>query len=792
MPIDPALLDMLLVGAVLLGAVTLFITEKLPVDVVALLVLVSLVVLGLVDPNEAVVGFGNPAVVTILAVFIVSGGLAATGIANLVGRFLLRMAGDGELRLLVLIMVGAGILSGFMNDIGVAALMLPVVMDIARRTGRPPSKLLIPLSFAALMGGKMTLIGTAANLLLSEALVVEGLEPFTLFDFFPVGLVALTAGVAFMALVGRHLLPARTSGSGGGVEVDLADRYGLSDRLHIVTVPERTLLEGTPLARSRLGSALDLNVVAILRDGRLMAAPKPDTQLRGGDRLLVEGELDRFQLYVSAHHLMPGRALLTVEDLAAHGVVTASAEIAAGGALEGRTLLDVRFRQRYDGVIVLAVRRGEEVLRTKLEHVSLRAGDLLLVEGTDTAVHALEGRAAFGAITPVAPSQLSADWHLDGRLIPLTVNEGSALVGRTLEESRLGDAFSMGVMGLVRDGETHVLLSPDEVLREGDTLLVKTRPEDLAVGRGLSHLRVETGAVIPELEAMEDTGAGLMEVVLSPYSRMDGKTPREIRFRDRFGVSLLAVSRGGEVLDTNRRDLSIRFGDALLLFGPQRKLGALAEEPDFLALTESAQAQLREEKAPLAAGILAAMLTVVILGLLPISIAALSAAVAMIITGCLKPSEVYRTVEWPAIVLVAGMLPLGLAMRDTGLAEVAARAVIGAVGDLGPWVIMTAIFWLTVAAAQVIPTAVVAVLMAPIVIDAANQVGMSPHALLMLMAMAVSSSFMTPVGHAVNVLVMGPGGYTFTDYTKVGLPLTIVIFVAVMLAMPVFWPLMAQ
>ena len=785
---DPAVFDMALVAVVMLVAVVLFITEKLPVDVVALLVLVSLVVLRLVDPDDAVAGFGNPAVVTILAVFIVSGGLARTGIANLVGRFLLRLAGERELPLLVLIMVGAGILSGFMNDIGVAALMLPVVMDIARRTGRPPSKLLIPLSFAALMGGKMTLIGTAANLLLSDALIVEGLAPFTLFDFFPVGLVALTAGVAFMALVGRHLLPSRESGE-GGPHVDLVDRYGLRDRLHVVTVPERTRLEGTPLARSRLGSALDLNVVAIIRDQRLQAAPGPETLLHGGDRLLVEGELDRFQLYVGSHHLVPGRELMTVEDLAAHGVVTAAAVIAAGGAIEGRSLLQVRFRQRYNGVIVLAVRRGEEVLRTKLEHRPVQAGDVLLVQGPERAVQALVGRPSFASVELVSPEQMRDEWHLDDRLLPMTVNKGSALVGRTLEESRLGDAFALGVMGLVRDGETRVLLQPDEVLREGDMLLVKARAEDLSIGRGLSGLREETGAAVPQLEAMEDAGVGLMEVVLSPYSRLDGRTLREIRFRDRFGVTLLAVSRRGQTLDTDRRDMRIRFGDALLLFGPQRKLAALAHEPDFLALTESAQAEVREDKAPWAAGILVAMLTVVIAGWLPISIAALGAAVAMIVTGCLVPREAYRAVEWPAIVLVAGMLPLGLAMRDTGLAELIAQGVIGAVGDLGPMVIMSAIFWLTVAAAQVMPTAVVAVLMAPIVIDAAGQLGMSPHALLMLMAMAVSSSFMTPVGHAVNVLVMGPGGYTFTDYTKVGLPLTIVIFVAVMLTLPVFWPL---
>jgi len=190
-------------------AVALFATERLRMDLVALLVLGSLALTGLVSPSEALSGFSNPAVVTVWAVFILSGGLSRTGVANFVGRQVLRLAGQGEVRLVVTIMLTAGVMSAFMNNVGVAALLLPVVMDIARRTDRPPSKLLMPLAFGSLLGGMTTLIGTPSNILVSDALREHGLRPFQLFDYMPVGLVALLVGVGFMALVGRHLLPAR-------------------------------------------------------------------------------------------------------------------------------------------------------------------------------------------------------------------------------------------------------------------------------------------------------------------------------------------------------------------------------------------------------------------------------------------------------------------------------------------------------------------------------------------------------------------------------------------------------
>ena len=200
-------LEIALVLSIVLVAVVLFISERLRVDLIALMVLISLFLTGLVSPEEALSGFSNPAVITVWAVFILSGSLAQTGVANLIGNQVMKLAGRGEVRLLLVIMLTAGVLSAFMNNVGVAALMLPVVIEIARRSRRSPSRLLMPLAYGALMGGMMTLIGTPPNILISSALNAAGLEPFRIFDFLPTGLAVMVAGTAFMVLVGRHLLP---------------------------------------------------------------------------------------------------------------------------------------------------------------------------------------------------------------------------------------------------------------------------------------------------------------------------------------------------------------------------------------------------------------------------------------------------------------------------------------------------------------------------------------------------------------------------------------------------------
>ncbi len=290
--------------AILAAAVVLFVTERLRVDTVALLVLISLALTGLVSPTEALSGFSNPAVVTVWAMFVLGGGLSKTGVANLIGRQVLRLAGQGESRLVIAIMLVGGAMSAFMNNVAVTAMLLPVVVDIARRTDRPPSKLLIPLAFGSLLGGMNTLIGTPPNLLVSMALGDYGLRPFQLFDYTPVGLAVTLAGVAYMVLVGRHLLPARELAP-ESTGLDLADLrrfYDLGDCLFAVRVPHDSSLADTTLAESRLGAALDLNVVGITRNNHTFLSPEPEERLEAGDTLLVEGMpvggMDSNEIYI--------------------------------------------------------------------------------------------------------------------------------------------------------------------------------------------------------------------------------------------------------------------------------------------------------------------------------------------------------------------------------------------------------------------------------------------------------------------------------------------------------------
>ena len=259
--------EIILVFAITGFAVLLFITEWIRVDVVALLVLVSLALTGLVTPTEAVSGFSNPAVITVWAVLILSAGLSRTGIASLVGHRVLRVAGNSEVRLLAIIMLTVAILSSFMNDIGVATLFLPVVIDIARRLKLPPSKFLMPLAFAALLGGLITLIGTPPNILISESLREAGLRPFQMFDYTPVGIVVMIAGVVFMLLIGRRLLPSRDIArelTGG----DYNQLFNLQERMATVVIPSNSALDGNTLSQSRLGSVLGLNVIAIIHEGQ--------------------------------------------------------------------------------------------------------------------------------------------------------------------------------------------------------------------------------------------------------------------------------------------------------------------------------------------------------------------------------------------------------------------------------------------------------------------------------------------------------------------------------------------
>ncbi|MGW8225015.1 MAG: SLC13 family permease [Anaerolineales bacterium] len=777
-------LDIAIVFAITALAVLLFITERVRVDLVALMVMVSLALTGLLTPVEALSGFSNAAVVTVWAVLILSAGLSRTGVAGLLGHRVLRLAGNTETRLVLVIMLLTGLLSGFMNSIGVASLFLPVVIDISRRTQIPPSKLLMPLAFATLMGGMTTLIGTPSNILVSEALRAVQLDPFQMFDYTPTGVVVLISGIVFIVVLGYRLLPVRDIGRETirDTQAEYEDFYELQEHMTLVRLPVDSPLSGKTLGISKLGSILGLNVVAIIQDGYTQLAPTPATILHPGDRLVIEGDIDHLRDLHGRRHLIIEDEKISIERLISPGIEIIELEIPPDSSLINRNLRQSDFRQRY-GLIVLAIRREDTIWRTNLEKIPLHPGDKLLVQGEQSQLDMIQQDDDF-IITPSLPEQV---YQLEDRLMLVQLPEDSPLAGITLAESRLGVAYGIGVLSIIRQGETLLMPDPDDRLEAGDTLLVKGRREDLLTVDGLQSLKIES-TTPPEISELESAEIGLVEAVLSPHTTLIGKNLRQIHFRAKYGLNVLAIWREGHAFRTDLAEMALRFGDAFLLYGSRERIKLLGTEPDFIVLTEEAQEKPRSNKAWLAIAIMAIVLLPVIFGLVPIVIMVVVGVALMVLTGCLTMDEAYRAIEWRAVFLIAGMIPLGIAMETTGAASFVATWMVNLLGAYGPEVVMAGLFILTSLASQVMPNPAVVVLLVPIALNTASDLGISPYPLAMTVAIAASAAFMSPVSHPANLLVMGPGGYRFSDYVKVGLPLTLVVLLVVMLVMPIIWP----
>ena len=583
---------------IIVAALIIFATEKLRVDVVALLVLITVGLTGLVGPKEVFSGFSNSAVITVWAVYIVSGGLFNTGVANYMGRFILRLAGDSEIRLIAVIMIVCGSMSAFMNNVGATAMLLPAVVSISWQTKIPVSKLLIPLSFSSLLGGGITLIGTPANILASNIVSEHGLPTFGFFDFAPVGLLVFTAGVLYMIFIGRHLLPVRQP------PIDKKITNQLRSYLFEAQVLPDGKLAGVTLLESRLGADYDLSVVGIVRNKKIKRVPHRNTIMQPEDILLVEGSLDK---------------LMSAKD-----------------AL---------------GLMVLT-ERSEEL-----------------------------------------------------------------------------EALNMG--------------QDDDVL----------------------------------------------EATLAPRSSMVGRSLQSLQFRDRFGFTVLAVQREGEMITKRLRSVKLQFGDNLLLQGPRDRIPSLQQGNDFLVLEAINLPKEVRHKMPVAIGILVSVIGLVIFAGIDISLAMVMGAVAMVLTGCLTINEAHESIDWRTVFLVAGMLPLGTAMEETGTARYIADLMLGGIGGWGPMAALAGVYLLAALITQPMSNAAAMVLVVPIAMDTAASLGANHLAFVMAVIVGGVTSFLTPVGHKANVLVFGPGGYKFFDFARVGSLLTVVLFIVTMLVLPIFFPL---
>ena len=781
--------DIVLVLCILATAVVLLITEWIPMEVTALLSLGVVALVGLVSPAEALSGFSNPAVITIWAVFILSGGLTRTGVANVIGHFVLRMAGNSEVRMIFIIMLTAGVLSAIMNNVAVAALMLPVVMDIARHTGAPPSRLLMPLAYGSLLGGLTTQIGTPPNILVSEYLRDAEFESFSFFDFTPIGLTIMFAGIAFMIFIGRHLLPQRdvVKESSGDKDTDWETQYDLQERLFNIHIPAGSTLANKTLAETRMGSALGWNVIGITRNNQTRLAPGPSDILQAKDRLTVEGRIENLKELKNWQQLMVKEGGIDIEEPYSTDIKIAEIHLPVNSKFVGKTLNSIGFRDRF-GANVLAIRRNGNIKRTNLQDDPLERGDMLLVAGHHEQLEEFKNISGFDQFKYVPRSDLIDVYHLHERLMVMRVPPESGLIEKSLKESRLGDALGSRVLGIQRGSGPIIMPEPWETLKANDSLVIEGRMSDFEMLEGLQKLEIERRTE-PGINDLFSGNIGMVEAILSPHTILAGKTLRQLNFREKYGLNVIAIWRQGKAYRANVRDTALRFGDALLLLGPKEKLKMLGSEPDFIVLTETAQEEMRLEKMKISTLIMGGILLPVIMGWVPIYIAAIVGAALMVLTGCLTMEEAYRQIEWKAVFLIAGLLPLGIALDKTGTARLIAEGVVAFVGPFGPQAVMLGLAALTFLATCFVPTAALVVLMAPIVMNTSINLGLSPYAFMMAIAMAASASFMTPISHPANILVMGPGGYRFLDYFKVGGLLTLVILAIIVFILPLFWPL---
>jgi di/tricarboxylate transporter len=767
----------------LAGALMLFVSEKLRMDLVALLVLAVLALAGVVSTEQALAGFSNPAVVTVWAMFILSAGLSATGVADVIGRQVFRIAGESEPRMILTIMLATGGMSAFMNNIGVAALMLPVVMDIARRTGTSPSRLLMPMAYGSLLGGLTTMIGTPPNLVAATALEQAGYEPFTLFSFTPIGVPALIVGSLFVAFIGRHLLPKempRTFREG----VDAAGPrfkfdYKIENRSFQLRVRSDSPLIGGTLADTRLGAVLGLNVYAVQRGENTHSDIDGSFVIAGGDVLFLQGSIEEFRDFLQWQAFEMARGCEITELLALQKVAFLYASLDEDSDLAGMRVRETGFATRFSSHI-LAVRRGDEIIRGRLSDVELQVGDLLLVETRQDNIKIFEKSKSFSKIDLLGEGRIDEAYPPTETLFELIIPDDSYLTGLSLSESGLGEALQLRIVGIAHKSGSSYFPTGDDRFQPGDKLLVHGSRETAKLLSGLQSLEVSDQDGLDPLQRNE---VGHTEVTLSPGSSLVGKSVKALNFRRRYGLQILALWRRGDALTDHLWKVKLEFGDALLLSGPRERIEELPSDPDFLVLTRTADdvaGGKSKSKAIAASMVMLAVVVLVLFGVLPIAVAAISGVVVMVASRCLSMDEAYRSIEWQSVFLIACMIPLGTAMQETGAAQWIAEGVETVARPFGAWGVIIGLYIITALATTIVPTTALVLIMAPIAIDAASRFGIHPHMIIMAVAMAASASFTSPISHPANVMVMGPGGYRFIDYLKMGILLAIVVMLTVL------------
>ncbi len=584
--------ELIWVLSLLAIAVVLFATGKVRMDAIALMVIVAFVLSGTLTLNEAFSGFSDPNVILIAALFIIGDGLVRTGVATKMGAWLVSVAGNSETKMLIYLMLTVAGLGAFMSSTGVVAIFIPVVLSVSARMNTSPSRLMMPLSFAGLISGMMTLVATPPNLVVNSELLREGLHGFSFFSVTPIGLVVLILGIVYMLAV-RFML-----------KTDNGDSA---------------------------------------RDGRKRS---------------------------------------TFRDL-------------------------IR------------------------------------------------------------------EYHLTGRARRLAIRPGSPMIGQRLDDLKLRERYCANVIGVERWRRfRRVIVNVNGVseFRARDVLLIDMSASDVDLRQFCGEQMLEPMVLRGEYFADQALDVGMAEVALIPDSEMMGKTVREIAFRTRFGLNIVGMKRDGKAMDGSVVDEPLQLGDILLVVGNWRQIALLAKRGrDFVVLNmpvEVDDASPAHSQAPHAIFCLVLMVALMLTDEIPNPIAAIIACLLMGKFRCINAESAYKAIHWPSIILIVGMMPFALALQKTGGVDLVVKGLMDVAGGEGPYLMLGCLFVMCAAIGLFISNTATAVLMAPIALAAAKSMGVSPYPFAMVVAMAASAAFMTPVSSPVNTLVLGPGKYSFSDLSK--------------------------
>jgi len=580
--------------AVVAAAMLFFISGKFEVDVIALCVLAVLIVLGLIRPDQALYGFASPATATVAAMFVLSAGLVRTGLVDWLSRWLNKLAGRAESQLTLVLCVAIAFLSAFIVNTATVAIFIPVATILAMARRVSPSRVLMPLSFASQFGGVCTLVGTSTNILVNSIAVSWDMKAFGLFEFAPLGMAMSGAGILYLMLVGRWLLPKRN------VAAEEVDKYRLADYLAELIVGEQSPLVGKKWDKRRASrGAVDL--IKIIR----------------GDKPVSR----------------PSRAVI-------------------------------------------------------------RAGDILLLHGSADKLISMKERLGLG---------IRADVTMDDRD-----------------------------------------LSSDEVR--------------------------------------------LVEVLIPPRSTLVGRTLRGSGFLRRYRSVALAIQRRGKILRHRLRDIRLDANDTLLLKVGKKDVSRLIKASGVIVTNELTSLYLRKDRAVIALLVFLAVLALAAFRIVPILVAALIGAIGMVLGRCISVEEAYQAIDWKVVFLLGGIIPLGLALEQSGAAQWFAGSILSPFADFGPLMVLAVLYLFTAILTAFMSNNAAAVVLAPIAFSLAASLNVDPRPYLVAITFAASTSFATPIGYQTNTMVYAPGGYQFTDYTRLGGPLNLIFWGLAVLLIPMIWP----